>query len=69
LQQAWCCSLECERWSEGEREKTLLKVFPRKKRINTGLFIGRTATLYIDETSLRDKTKEGEHRVGTDWKT
>jgi len=37
---------------------------PIKKRINTGLFIGRRVTLYIKETQVRDTTNEGYQRRG-----
>jgi len=38
---------------------------PIKKRINTELFIDRTAVLYIGETLIRAVTKEGDQRVFT----
>jgi len=36
---------------------------PNKKRINIELFIDRTE--HIGETQIRDKTNEGDQRVGT----
>lgn len=37
---------------------------PIKKRINTKLFINRTSALYKGESWNRDKTNEGDQKVG-----
>jgi len=43
--------------------------FPTKKRINTQLFIDRTATLYIGDTQIRVITNEGAQPVAlNDWR-
>jgi len=39
--------------------------FPIKKRINTELFIDRTATLYMVETQIREEITEGDEPVDT----
>jgi len=41
--------------------------FPIKKRINTELFIVRSAALYIGKTRIRVETKKGDQPVGTSW--
>jgi len=43
-------------------------IFPIKKRIITELFIDRMATLYIEETRIRNGTNEGDQPVAlVDW--
>jgi len=43
--------------------------FPIKKRINTELFIDRTAALNIKENWIREETSEGDQPVAlVDWR-
>jgi len=39
-----------------------MMAFPIKVRINTELFINRTAALYIGQTRIRDGADQGDHR-------
>jgi len=42
--------------------------FPINKRINTELFIDRTAALFIEETRIRDGANQGDEPVTlVDW--